>query len=646
MKPLATILAVVMLAALMISMLAIPPALATGATEETPILGSPVIVTPIHSPVPGTDGPSVAPSAGTPGSTGTAAPSPVTTATAAPSNRPDACEPNNLAEQACPLPLDAVSGPFTIVPEDDQDFFRLDLPQEASIETLVTVRATDGLDLVITARQGETLIASGTYSLTLVSTIAGPVTLRVENRDPRLAAGESYRIEVRRSIVPPAASDEANSRLRPDPLENNWSFATAAPIAVGVVYDLTLVCPEARPDACPGGDHDYLLVPVKAGTPYLLATFDLGPGVDPVLELFWDETTTAVAGNDDYGPSAMLAALTWTAPHDGLLGVRIAPRNGGLAQHLSLEAEAGYRFAIAPVASELAGKLSATLRQQANLPTPSATAAPTTVAPPPAGGSSGAASGAAPAGGAGQSTATEQIASGPAVIVRETVLHREPRAGSTGLATLSPETQVTVRGPVNGLWVSVESAASILPGWVLWSDLQRTTATTGSPGPLATTAGANAAPPSQVSGGTATSGTPVTTPTRTAPTATPAVQVSVSVLDPALPPAPPPPAPRVPVVLTIMVVATDTPPTGSAVLGMATPTPDLHQPVAEVRVQLVNAFGDLLAEGRTDAQGRLRLSRDVGPRDMLHVRVPAWGVELPLAPEQALLVITIPEGQR
>jgi len=33
------------------------------------------------------------------------------------------------------LALDAVSGPFTVVPEADQDFFRLDLPAEASIQT-------------------------------------------------------------------------------------------------------------------------------------------------------------------------------------------------------------------------------------------------------------------------------------------------------------------------------------------------------------------------------------------------------------------------------------------------------------------------------------------------------------------------------
>jgi hypothetical protein len=72
----------------------------------------------------------------------------------------------------------------------------------------------------------------------------------------------------------------------------------------------------------------------------------------------------------------------------------------------------------------------------------------------------------------------------------------------------------------------------------------------------------------------------------------------------------------------------------------------MRQPVARVRVQLVNVFGDLLAEGLTDVAGTAQLRRDIRPSDSLHIRIPAWGVELPLAPEQTSLVVTIPEGQR
>lgn len=625
--------------------LAVP--LAPGAVgaqpAETPILGEPVVVTPLISAVPEPAEPvatrtaAPAPSTGSSTSAGaTSAPAPAT---------PDACEANDTPAQACQLLLDAISGPFTFVPDSDQDFYRLDLPEEASIQTVITARATAGLDLILSARQGEQLVASGTISLTLAPSISGPVTLRVENRDPRPAAGEQYRIEVRREIVPPRQSeDDAERTGEPDALENNWSFETAAPIAVGVVYDLTLVCPETRSGACPGGDHDHLLVPVKAGVSYRIATFDLDPGVDTVVELFWASTTTATAGNDDYAPGGPLSALDWTAPDDGILGVRIAPRNGGLNQHVS-EPKAGYRFAVAPLSSELARKLETLIRQQANVPTPTPTVAPVTAPPSSAaGGSSG--GGAPPAAPAGGTVSQETIAAGPAIIVAETVLRREPSERSTALATLAPETLVSVRGPVSGLWVSVESAASILPGWVRFSDLRRVDAATDSA--AVTPTPTVSAPNSQQTGA---ANQPNTTPTATVAGAasrptTSGVQVAARALDLALSAPPPPPVARVPFAVSVTIVATDDPPMGGSTLGFATPTPDMRQPVARVRVQLVNIFGDLLAEGLTDVAGTVQLRRDIRPGDSLRVRIPAWGVELGLAPEQTSLVVTIPEGQQ
>ena len=636
MKLLSLLILVATIAAALVT--ALRPPVASAQLEATPILGEPVVVTPLVTPAPAQSalGNDAWPTSGTVAATSTAAPA---------SHKPDACEPNDAPGRACALPLDAVSGPFTIVPETDQDFYRLDLPQEASIQTVITVRSTQGLDLALSARQGDTLVASGAYSLTLAPALAGPVVLRVENRDPRPAAGEQYRVEVRREIVPPDQGErETGAAPVPDNLENNWSFETASPIAVGVVYDLSFACPETRPNACPGGDHDYLLVPVKAGVRYLLATFDLDPGVDTVVELFWGTTTAASAGNDDYAPGGTLSALHWVAPSDGILGVRVAPRNGGLPQHL-VEAKAGYRFAVAPEASELARKLLATIRQQANLPSPS----PTAAAPSSAGGAATSGSGSAAAGSAsavGSTAAQESIAAGPAIIVRETVLRREPSAGSTALAELRREARVSVRGPVNGLWVSVASEASILPGWVRWSDLQRVTEDT--PGDPSAPNSATGMPTSQQSGA-AEQPTPFPTTgvVGAVATAQPAGrQVVVNAFDPALPVPPAPPVARVPFTLSVVVAATDRPPTGRSALGFATPTPDLQQPVAGVRVQLVNVFGDLLAESLTDAQGTAQLRRDVRPGDALAVRIPAWGVELPLAADQTRLIVTIPEAQR
>ncbi len=613
------------------------PLVASAQLEATPILGEPVVVTPLMSPVAAPE-----PSPDTLPAPTRESGAATSTAAAADTKEPDACEPNDTPARACALPLDAVSGPFTIVPETDQDFYRLDLPEEAAIQTLITVRATSGLDLALSARIGDTLIASGTYSLTLAPNVAGPVVLRIENRDPRPTAGEQYRVEVRREIAPPRQdANEASDVPAPDSLENNWSFDTASAIAVGVVYDLTFACPETRPNACPGGDHDYLLVPVKAGVRYLLTTFDLDPGVDTVLELFWGSTTTAAAGNDDYAPGSTLSALHWTAPGDGLLFVRVAPRNGGLSQQLA-EAKASYRFAVTPEASELARKLEASIRQQANVPSPTPTATTAPAASPPGSVTSGSAPPAPAAGANGQ----ESIAAGPAIIIQETVLRREPSERGTALATLAPETRVSVRGPVSGLWVSVETEASILPGWVRFSDLQRlfeTTASTASAqssaaaSPLSQQPGAVDQPafsPTPTVAGTANSSNPV------------AREVVATERDPALPPPPPAPVARVPFALSVTVVATDRPSTGSSPLGIATPTPDMRQPVARVRVQLVNVFGDVLAEGLTDVQGTTQLRRDVRPGDALSVRLPAWGVELPLAANQASLIVTIPEAQR
>jgi hypothetical protein len=623
-----------LLAAVVAALLApLHPSVVSAQLEQTPILGEPVVVTPLSTsvttqePTPDADSiPTVAPST-----------SPTSSAAVATAS-PDPCEPNDTSAQACVLPLDAVSGPFTIVPETDQDFYRLELPEEVSILTVITVRATQGLDLALSARQGNTLVASGTYSLTLAPNITGSIVLRVENRDPRPAAGEQYRIEVRREIVPPRQQDESEANSAPDSLENNWSFDSASGIAVGVVYDLSFACPEQRPDACPGGDHDYLLVPVKAGVPYLVTTLDLDPGVDTVIELFWGTTTAPNAGNDDYASGGTLSALHWTAPNDGLLVVRIAPRNGGLVQHL-VEAKTGYRFAIAPQASELGAKLEAMIRTQANVPTPTAASAAASSSSLSSGG--GAAGGSTVPPSAGNAGLQESITAGSAVIVRETVLRREPSERATALATLAPESRVTVRGPVNGLWVSVETDASILPGWIRFSDLQRVAEATS---PTAS----SIASPSTQQPAAAEQPTPASMPSVSAAGSSNAAspQVVTTELDPALPPPPSPPAARVPFALSVAVAATDRPSTGNSVLGFATPTPDMRLPVARVRIQLLNVFGDVLAEGLTDAQGTTQLRRDVRPGDALLVRIPAWGIEIALAANQNSLIVTIPEGLR
>jgi hypothetical protein len=120
--------------------------------------------------------------------------------------------------------------------------------------------------------------------------------------------------------------------------------------------------------------------------------------------------------------------------------------------------------------------------------------------------------------------------------------------------------------------------------------------------------------------------------------------VNVAELDQALSRPAPPPASRVPFSLSVVILASDRPPPVSTMYGLASPTPDRTQAVSGVRVQLVNVFGDVLAEGPTDAQGEVRLSRDVRPGDRLYVLVPVWGIELFVPSNKPTIVLTVPEA--
>ena len=104
--------------------------------------------------------------------------------------KPDACEKNNDAKHACTIALDAVNGPYTIVPDTDQDWYTVDLGATPSAPTTVFVRATQGLDLITTitrvadgAQVGT--LSSPTISTTLGTDVSGLLLLHVENRNPR-----------------------------------------------------------------------------------------------------------------------------------------------------------------------------------------------------------------------------------------------------------------------------------------------------------------------------------------------------------------------------------------------------------------------------------------------------------------------------
>ncbi len=580
-------------------------------------------------PAAASDRPTVAPiPTGTPTPTVTSTPTaiptrtPGATATLTPTRSaadlPDACEENNEPEAACVIPLDAVSGPYTFVPEDDQDFYSLDLgATTAGLVTTLAVRGTAGLDLLTTVyRAGSldrlTVMESPTISTTLPVDLTGWILIRVENRAADLSTGQSYRIEARRTSPPPPPDTTPDSgQVQPDALENNWSPAHAAPIGVGQIYDLTFACPV--PHGCPGGDHDYLRVVVKQHVTYLIGTFALGPGVDTVLDLFWGDEEMPIRSNDDAYPGYGFASyLLWTAPADGEAIIRVGPRTGGLDPWGAADDAGHYRVAVALATSELAQQVMDQIVAAANLPT--ATPVPLTPVPPTPDAVQPTVAPVNPAPApstvvAAAPTAITDAVQGPAVVITDTVLRLDPDAAADIITDLMASTEIMLLGQAHGLWVRVQVDTSAMPGWVHVQDVRPMTGTT---------------PPQTPGVGTPTPAGLLTTPVR--PSAP--IQPTIAPLPPERLPLPMP-IQHVPVRVTVLVLDGDT-----------------ARPVAGMRVQLVTIFGDVLVEAMTPADGRpLALTRDVPPGTSLVVRVPAVGMHTPVDLAQPDIIITLP-GQR
>lgn len=587
--------------------------------EPTPILGEPTVVTPMVT-APPLEGVSPLPDV-------PAAPAltPTATAGAATDTLTDACEPNDTRAAACPLEIDAVNGPFSFVPAGDVDWYRIELA-ESGLDTHITVRGTSDLDLLTSLSRDDgtplTTIASPAISTTLTADITGGVVLRVENRAPGASAAQRYNIEIRRVLPPPPVLADEPVILLPDALEDNWNPTTAAPIAVGVVYDLSFVCPVAW--GCPGGDHDYLRLPIKAGVPYLIATFDLGPGVDTVLDLFWGDEPQPLRINDDARPgSSFLSVLRWIAPADGEAIIRVAPRTGGHNPIVADEDAGTYRLVVALAASDLATQLEERLADQTNAPT----ATPRPAAPP----SAAVAPAAAPPPAPTSLPVSSDAPTGTAVVrTPTTTLCEGPSAAAPAIQTLGGETQVTLLGQSSGAWVRVQPADGVVPGWVWGPDLALV-----APEDTSTTA-ATISPDLMATAGTPTPATP-------APDPSPATRRTLRVepLDSLPAPAPPPSPQRITMTVTVTVVQSD----GSPGVNQPTTTPTAQPPLAGVRLHLVNAFGDVLAEAVTPASGRVTLTTAILPTTALFIRVPALGVVVPVDPAQPDIRFVLPNRE-
>jgi hypothetical protein len=222
------------------------------------------------------------------------------------------------------------------------------------------------------------------------------------------------------------------------------------------------------------------------------------------------------------------------------------------------------------------------------------------------------------------------------VSAESTALRDTPSAQGTVIQTLPQETLLSLQGQASGAWVRVQVANGVLPGWVYGPDLKRIddAAAIAAATPVARPAVTNQPIAAGASAGGAV-------PTARAANAQPTPQVVALASSPI---APPPQAQRTSLAVSVLLVnsastATATPRS----VGAGTPTPRANgmPPLAGLRVQLVDAFGDVLAEAITPESGAVTLRRELAPGTAVFLRVPAPGLQIPIDITQLTVSLTV-----
>lgn len=556
----------------------------------------------------------------------------VATATPTPSPTPDApgpdaAEPNDTIAAARPIELGGRIERLTFYPAGDvDDFVFFVKPDMVGLTAVLDTYITYGMDTRLRVlRPDGSAIAENDDArpgdkrshVSLALTESGYVIVEVSNASIVPPDAKTYTLETRLVTSGTAASQPPPGPEggKPDAYENNYDFDHAPEIPVGQpVDDLNFLCPPGAAANC--GDNDYLAVSLKGGVCYVAQTLKLAPGVDTNLIVYSPQRDAAPpwAGNDDTAPGVLASRVRFCAP----------PSIGSVVGYI-LVGNAGNRIPPAPAAQR-----TYSLRIDVELP---ATPTPTLS-------SSG---GSAPAGAVGAPPASGDAPKGAArVRAKATALRDAPTAEGAVLQMLPQETLVTLQGQASGAWVRVQVPNGVLPGWVYGPDLKRIDETA-----------ATAAAPAQAVGRAAATGTPATTALEhegapVAGSSASALPTPHLVALQATPAAAPTQAPRIPLAVSLLlvnngtIVATATP----AGLGAPTPRAGGLPPLAGIRVQLVDAFGGVLAEAITPDSGEVTLRRDLAPGTAVFIRVPSPGLQVPVDLNQpaSQLTIALPVG--
>ena len=621
--------------------------------------GTAVIVTPILPSIPDTSIPDDGPGdRGSDGGDSSSTTSGTPTATAEPGTHPDLCEPNDSLTQPCSLPSEVENGNLNFV-DDSIDVVSV-LLKGGRTYTLRASSST-GIDPAIRVyRAGDTTtalvenddVSPGTTDAEVKVTTEGDgwYLVVIENKAPGDMRRRVYSFRARSSAAeqptanPVAATQAAQRPVAAtvgDLFENNYSPETAATLAWGVPFDLSLVCPDQG--RCPGGDHDFFWVPVKAGVPLVAVTYDLGPGADPAITLyrpdanFTDPSTGLTgwrswAGNDDVVPgftlrSQLLVTPDWSGY--ALLVVASSERTDPPPMPPAVGMAGRYRLMIGPPGLEAVQHV---LNAQHDIPAvPTAVpsiVAPTSqpVAPPVA---------PTPASDAREVIKEESVEGEAVVIVQDTSLYAAaPPTDKDELAVYPEGAVVILLGQTYAGWVKVQPVDSVTPGWMFGPNLRpRTPARAGdaaAPGEAGAAVTGSPVRGASGQGATTTAGSPGRVPTTTAGIGR-APQITL------MPPLPTPtPASSQPEARAATVEVCAVPKANE---------PTCTRPLEGVRVELVRVSdGAVLFVGLTNREGRVAPSITVAPGTAVDVQIGALGLRTRMPANDTFLPVRVVEG--
>lgn len=623
----------------------VPPVAAATPTVLRPTPTTSVLPTPTRDPalpiLPGTAIP-ITPVSGDPGDPGPNSPAPRApvgnaptappTATPAPGTQPDRCEPNDALIQPCALPTEIDNADLNVV-DGTPDVFSFLLKGGRTY----TIRAssTTGIDPVIRVFRADdpaTVIAEnddlapGTTDaeVQVTTEVDGWYLVLVTNKAPGDMRGRTYTVSARSTaaLAPttnPAAATQAAltpvEAVQGDLFENNYSPETAATLAWGVPYDLSLVCPVAG--GCPNGDHDFFWVPVKQAVPLVAVTYDLGPGADTTLTLYrpepghTDPATGLVgwrhwAGNDDIAPGYTLRSqLIVTPDWDGytLLIVASSQRANPPPMPPAVGPAGRYRLMLGPPAL---APVQDVLDAQRDIP---AAPTPLPVEVPPTGEPAAANVAPTPITDAREVIRQESLSGEAVVVVPATRLYAAAPPSSTDELASYPEgAVVSLLGVTYAGWVKVQPLDSVTPGWMFGPNLRpRTPLTAADLGATGTITGTATAPGT----GSSSAGTAPTSAPDGGAASVPQVAI--------MPPLPAPTAVTVPPEARAVTVEV------CAVARVADSA--CTRPLEGIRVELVRVSDHaILFVGLTDRAGQVAPSIQLAPGTAVDLQIGALGL--------------------